>query len=303
MSRLLLWIKALRAPFFIGPIMSAFIASALAFNEGHFSWVYLVFSIVIIIGINAGINLTNDYFDHINRSDEVNRYPNIFSGGSRVIQEKLIPSRLILLGGIISFLIVTGIGLYLVFTVNFNLIWFGLAGIVFGYFYTASPFKIVYRGWGEFFVFLLAGPIAVVGSYFLITGDITLKSILISLPQGFLIMLILFINEFPDYEADKEVNKKHLVVRLGRKKSSYLYVLFIAATYLAVLIPVAFRIFPLFLLIILINLPLAVKAILVVLKKYDSEKEIFPAQANAILFAVTGGILLSLGYIFDKIFT
>lgn len=302
MKKLQLGLKTVRAPFFIGPVMSAFIASALAFSGGYFNWIYLLIGIVVIIGINIGINLTNDYFDHISKDDELNKYPNPFSGGSRVIQEKLISPKSILIGGIVSFTVVAAIGLYLVFTINFNLIWFGLAGVIFGYFYTAPPFKLVYRGWGEFFVFLLTGPIAVMGSYFLFTGRITLESFLISLPHGFLMMLILFVNEFPDYTADKHVGKNHLVVRLGRKKSSYLYIIIIASSYLAVIIPVILGIFPLFLLIVLLNMPLAIRAMLVVLKKYSHEKEIIPAQATTILLAVTSAILVSVGFIFDKIF-
>jgi len=103
------------------------------------------------------------------------------------------------------------------------LIWFGLAGIILSYFYTAPPLRIGYRGFGEIIVFLICGPLSVIGTYFLFTGMITLKSVLLSIPIGLLIFSILFINEFPDYEADKAVNKRHLVVRMGRQKQNRIY--------------------------------------------------------------------------------
>ncbi|MGZ5486814.1 MAG: 1,4-dihydroxy-2-naphthoate octaprenyltransferase, partial [Nitrososphaeraceae archaeon] len=214
--------------------MAGLLGSALAFNEGKFNWLYLLTSIVIIAGTNAGINLINDYFDYKSRNDEINKYPTPFSGGSRVIQDKLIKPKQILIGGITAFAIVALIGLMFVIFVNFNLIWFGIAGIVLGYFYTATPLKIGYRGFGEFIVFLMSGPLAVCGTYFLFTGSINLKSVLISIPHGLLVFAILFINEFPDYYADKEVNKNHLVVRLGRAKARYVYVTVIALVYLSV---------------------------------------------------------------------
>ncbi len=51
---------------------------------------------------------------------------------------------------------------------------------------------------------------------------------MLSIPIGLLIFEILFINEFPDYEADKAVNKKHLVVRMGRQKARIVFASVIA---------------------------------------------------------------------------
>ncbi len=301
MSKIKIWIRAIRAPFFSVATIPGIIASFLAYNEGNFNWLYFIISIIIIAGTNCGINLANDYYDHISKNDEINKYSNPFSGGSRVIQEKMLHPKSILIGAIVSFIVVAIIGLYFTFTVNFNLIWFGLAGIFLGYFYNAPPFKFGYKGLGEFLVFLMDGPIATLGTYFLFTGRINLKSVLISIPPGLLVALVLLINEFPDYFADKEVNKKTLIVRLGRKKASYLYTIVIVLFYLSVIIPVTLGLLPLFLLIVLINLPIAIKSILVAIKNYKNEREIFPAQVNTILLAITSGILLSVGFILDRI--
>jgi 1,4-dihydroxy-2-naphthoate polyprenyltransferase len=301
MNKVKLWFKAIRAPFFLGTIMAGLLGSALAYSDGKFNWLYLLISIVIIAGTNSGINLINDYFDYKSRNDEINKYPTPFSGGSRVIQDKLIKPKQMLIGGIVSFTIVAIIGLIFVIFVNFNLIWFGLAGIILGYFYTATPLKIGYRGFGEVTVFLMSGPLAVCGTYFLFTGSINLKSILLSIPQGLLVFVILFINEFPDYAADKAVNKNHLVVRLGRAKARYVYSAVIALVYLSVILPVAFRILPVYLLIFLITLPIALKAVFITLKKFDIEKEIIPAQANTIILTIACGLLLSLGFVIDKL--
>lgn len=301
MIKIKLWLRAIRAPFFLGTIMAGLAGSALAFNEGKFNWLYFAASILIIAGANCGTNLVNDYFDHLSTNDDINKHPTPFSGGSRVIQEKLIEPRQMLIGGLISFAIVGIIGLIFVIFVNVNLIWFGLAAIILSYFYTAPPLRIGYRGFGEIIVFLICGPLSVTGTYFLFTETITLKSILFSIPLGLLIFSILFINEFPDFEADKAVNKRHLVVRMGRQKARIVFASVIILTYLSVIIPVVLGIFPLYLLIFLLTLPLAYKAVSVALRNYNDEKRIIPAQANTIFLTIGFGVLLSLGFIIDKL--
>ena len=42
-----------------------------------------------------------------------------------------------------------------------------------------------------------------------------------SLPLSFLIVAILVVNEFPDFESDSLSGKRNLVVRLGRRKARY----------------------------------------------------------------------------------
>ena len=299
-EKIMLWIKAIRAPFFSATIMSAFIAGALAYSEGKFSWLYLLGAIFIIAGSNTGINLVNDYFDHKSGNDEVNKYYGPFSGGSRVIQDKLIKPRSILIVGISSFVVVTLVGLYFVIFVNLHLLCFGLAAVFLGYFYTADPLRLAYRGLGEILVFIKAGPLAVCGSYLLFTGNITLEAVLISIPQGLLLTAILFINEFPDYEADRLAGKRHIIVRIGREKARIFYVVLIISIYLSVLIPVILKLMPVYLLVIFINLPLAIQAVSTTLRKYNDERAILPAQAKTILLTLSSGILIAAGYIADK---
>ncbi len=299
-EKVMLWIKAIRAPFFSATVMSAVIAGALAYSEGKFSWLYLFGAIFIIAGSNSGINLINDYFDHKSKNDELNKYHGPFSGGSRVIQDNLIKPRSILIVGITSFIIVSLVGLYFVIFVNLHLLWFGLAAVLLGYFYTASPLRLAYRGLGEILVFIKAGPLAVCGSYLLFTGNITLEAILISIPQGLLLTAILFINEFPDYEADKLANKRHIIVRIGRRRARVFYAVLIIAIYLSVLVPVILQLVPIYLLAVFITLPLAVQAVSTTFKNYNNERAIIPAQAKTILLTLSSGIFIAGGYIADR---
>ena len=97
-----------------------------------------------------------------------------------------------------------------------SVVWFGLAGMAFAFFYHAPPFRLSYRGLGEMAVAVSYGPLVTAGTYLVQRGTIPTGIVLLSLPLGVLIAAFLWINEFPDYTADALSGKRTLVVRLGR---------------------------------------------------------------------------------------
>src|SRR3989338_7681286 len=206
MDKLKLWLRALRAPFLTATLVPVILGSAAAWHDFDvFSWPLFFLALIGAVFIHLGVNLSNDYFDHVSRNDEANKTPTMFSGGSRVIQEKLIPAKHILAAAILLFVFGIIIGLYLKFILPGNMvIILGAIGIFLGLFYTAPPFKIGYNGFGEIITGIGFGPLMVLGSYFVQAKAITQSSFFISIPVGILIALVLFINEFPDYEADKK---------------------------------------------------------------------------------------------------
>ena len=62
------------------------------------------------------------------------------------------------------------IGLYLVVAARPAIVVLGLLGLAGGYFYTAPPFQYKFHALGVPLVFVLMGPLMVVGSYFAISG-------------------------------------------------------------------------------------------------------------------------------------
>ncbi|MCG9480120.1 MAG: 1,4-dihydroxy-2-naphthoate octaprenyltransferase [Actinomycetia bacterium] len=300
-EKILLWLKAIRAPFFSATAMSAVVGSALAFKDNSFSWLFLVLSIIIIAGTNCGINLINDYYDHKNKADDINQLYTPFSGGSRVIQDKLLQPSQLLAASIASFGIAAILGMVVSIVVNISLLWFGLAGIILGFLYSANPFKLVYRGWGEVIVFLLVGPVSVIGTYYLHTSRISLEAVLISLPIGILTANILLINEFPDYKADKQAGKNQLVVILGRKKARYVYLILVAAVYIFIIIATVATPLSAFLLLTFLGLPLAIWGAYIGYRYHSDPKKILPAQANTILLTLITSALIALGLVLQKV--
>ena len=78
-----LWVIKLRAPFFTADVVPVCVGTAVAWaRAGEFNlWLFLV-TLFGAVCINAGTNMTNDYFDHKWGSDEVNtEFANPFTGG------------------------------------------------------------------------------------------------------------------------------------------------------------------------------------------------------------------------------
>ena len=297
------WVKAIRAPFFTASAVPVLVGTALAWNmTGRFSLGRFFLVLVGVPLFNAGTNLANDYYDHKTGNDEANTNLTPFSGGSRVIQDGLIPPKQILIGSFLFFGLGSIVGLYLNAITPGNLVlYLGIFGLLTGFFYTATPVLIGYRGVGELVVGLNLGTLTIIGSYFVQAHSVSWPAFWISLPIGFLVAAILYINQFPDYEADRAVDKKHLVVRLGKRKAVYGYYLLIAATYLVIGGSVLFRMVTPFTLVSFLTLPLAVGAVRILKSNYDKIAELIPAQAKTVQTHLFTGLLLSLGLVVGRV--
>jgi len=302
-EKLKLWIKAVRAPFFTATIIPILLGTAIAWSETNvMHWGLFILTLLGGVLIHAGVNLINDYYDHRSRNDWVNETPTPFSGGSRVIQNQSIKPAHILYTALICFGLGAIIGLLLNFMLDgTTLIVIGVIGILLGFFYTATPVKIGYRGYGlgELSVGLGFGPLMVLGSYYVQSAELSWYVFWASIPVMILIALVVYINEFPDYKADKSVNKRTLPVMLGKKKAAYLFYGLLVFTYVYTVFFIAIGIIPLFVLLILGTVPLADKIIKVTMVNKDKIYELLPANATTILLHLLFGACMIIGYIIN----
>ena len=298
-----LWIVKLRAPFFTADLVPVCLGTAVAWaRTGVFNFWYFLLTLLGAVCINAGTNMTNDYFDHTWGSDEVNtEFANPFTGGSRLIQMGLVKPKTFLWQGIGLFVIAALIGVALTFSRGPWVLWLGIVGVFTGFFYTAPPVRLVRTGLGELLVGLNLGPLVVLGSYYVQTQTVSWEPVIASLPVGLLIALVLWINEFQDRPADAAVGKNHWVVRLGRKRAATVYGLLLAAVYLSLVAGVLFgRVTP-FALLGLLTLPIAARAVRVARVHYDHPKELTPANAATIQTHLVTGLLIALGYVIQGV--
>ena len=119
-----------------------------------------------------------------------------------------------------------------------------------------------------------------------------MEPIFVSFLIGLLISLILYINQFPDYEADKANKKFNWVVLIGKKSARHVYAFFMILTYVLLVVFVILNIIPLLSLVVLITLPLPIKAIITIYKNYENYLAMIPASGMTILTCLTFSIIL-----------
>ncbi|MFQ6067270.1 MAG: prenyltransferase, partial [bacterium] len=107
--------------------------------------------------------------------------------------------------------------------------------------------------------------------------------------------------EFPDYEPDKTVGKKTLVVILGKKRALNYYCLLLELTYVWLILGVLLRILPTLALMTLFTLPLSFKAIAIARKHFNKIHALIPANAATVVLHLSVGLLLSSAYLLDTI--
>jgi 1,4-dihydroxy-2-naphthoate octaprenyltransferase len=97
--------------------------------------------------------------------------------------------------------------------------------------YTAGP-AYGYVGLGDIAVFIFFGPVAVAGTAYLMTHQLTKLAVLSSIPMGCLITAILVVNNLRDIDTDRAAGKMTLAVRLGRGGVRAEYALLLVLSYL-----------------------------------------------------------------------
>lgn len=297
-SKLKIWFAEVRAPFFTATVVPVALGTAIAWYEKQvFDLLLFTLTMLGVVFVHAGTNVVNDYFDYKSGTDRVNKNRSPFNGGTPFIVQGLLTTKQVYTGAITFFVLGSLIGLYLAYEVSYIVLVLGLLGVFLGYFYTSPKVNLAALGIGELAVGLGFGPLVIAGAYMVQTGVFSWPVVLAGLPVGFLIGLVLFINQFPDMEADGSVGKTHWVVRMGLEQASIWYAGLMAATFVTIVGLWLADIYPLWALVGLVPAVIAVKAVRTVLEKRKEFKELLPAQAMTIQIHLMVGVLLAVGFV------
>lgn len=298
MKKLKLYLIELRAPFFTASVIPVLLGAATAYRKtGVLDFPLFLITLIWGVLIHAGANVANDYFDFKSGNDDANKeFVSPFTGGSRLIQNKLLSPEEVKLEFIILLLLAACITVFLAFKFGLLIFISGAIGIFSAYFYIAPPVSFANRGIGELIVGLNLGFILCAASYYVQAGILDIIPILASIPVAFLIVAVLYINQFPDYKADKEAGKNNIVVRLGRKKAAAGYVFLMISAYFFIILFVLLKVMPLISSAALLTFPLVLKSINTLRKNYDNPQGLAEACGLTIILHLTVGLLISASY-------
>lgn len=213
------WIAGARPRTLPAAMAPVLVGSAIAYWEAGFNLLIATLALIVALALQVGVNYANDYSDGIRGTD------NSRIGPVRLVGQGLAKPQSVKKAAYISFLIATIAGFAM--TLLTQIWWFipiGLLAVLSAWFYTGGKKPYGYGGFGELFVFVWFGLVAVIGTTYAQTQNISLATIAFSIGAGSFACALLVVNNLRDIPSDSEVGKKTLAVRLGDSKTRFLYV-------------------------------------------------------------------------------
>lgn len=226
------WLRAFRLHTLPLSFSGLLLGNLVAFTQHSIDTFILVMGILTGICLQVLSNLANDYGDFIHGTDSEKRI-----GPERTVQSGAVSPQTMKKAIIILILLSMVSGLLLLYAGMKNigfiavliLLILGLAAIWSAYHYTASKKPYGYKGWGDLFVFIFFGLVAVTGSYYLQTGNMKAVVFLPAAAMGFFSAAVLNLNNIRDISNDRDSGKITIAVRLGLKGARiYHFVLLLA---------------------------------------------------------------------------
>ncbi|KRO39516.1 MAG: 1,4-dihydroxy-2-naphthoate octaprenyltransferase [Microbacteriaceae bacterium BACL25 MAG-120322-bin65] len=281
------WIQGARLrtlPLAIAPVVLG-VSSAILAGAWNLGLAFL--ALVVALALQIGVNFANDYSDGIRGTDDVRVGPARLTGSGRVKPELVKRAAWIAfaLAGVAGVIVV-------VLTAQWELLLIGAAAIAAAWFYTGGASPYGYRGLGEIVVFVFFGPVATVGTAWLLIGSIPVESWLTGSAAGFFASAVLLVNNIRDIDQDRLAHKRTLAVWLGPVASKVLLIVLLMLPY--VIVGVLSFVFVWAPLVFLTGIITIVVIVIVLLSK--TPKDLITAlgvmSLNALVFALALGAAL-----------
>ena len=212
-GRALAWWLAARPWSFSISLAPVLVGTSLASLDGYPARLALAATaLAACVLIHAGTNLQNDVGDFRRGADGRGRL-----GPPRATTEGWLPAAQVQAAAALCFALAFVPGAYLVARGGWPIVAVGLASIAAGAAYTAGPRPVAYSGWGEAFVIVFFGLVAVGGMYYLHAGTLGAGALLAGSALGLLAAAVLVVNNLRDIDSDRRIGKNTLAVRRGRR--------------------------------------------------------------------------------------
>jgi 1,4-dihydroxy-2-naphthoate polyprenyltransferase len=273
------------------------LAYALSYwQQGFIDFTLSILIFFAALSAHISVNTFNEYHDFRSGLDmTTERTP--FSGGSGGLPENPSTAPFVLFTAWITLAITVTIGLYFIFLHGLSLLPIGIIGSILIISYTGW---ITRKPWLCLFTPGFAfGPIFIVGSSFVLTGNYSITTIVASLPIFFLVNNLLLLNQFPDVQADRQVGRSHIIIQYGKYFSSKLLIIFYILAYLTLILAVILTLLPTSALLGLLSMILAVKCSQIILTNTNHQNitGLLPAMALNVAITLLTPILIAIGIV------
>jgi 1,4-dihydroxy-2-naphthoate octaprenyltransferase len=217
------WLVITRAAVFSMTVTSGLIGGLLAIGAARLTgdvtvnWGLLALAVVGLVAAHAANNMINDYFD-LEGGVDTDDYVRALYAPHPILSGWVTKRQL---GTAILFVnaIDLAIMLFLVSQRGPLVAAFALGGLFVSVFYVAPPIRLKHIGLGEPGVFLVWGPLMVVGTFFVATGEIPGWAWIASLPYAILVTTVLFGKHIDKIEADRKKGVRTMPVLLGERRA------------------------------------------------------------------------------------
>lgn len=214
----LLWLEAARPKTLPAAVAPVLLGSAMADADGGFQWLPALLCLAFALLIQIGTNLANDYLDGVKGTDTEARL-----GPRRLVASGRIPPLSMKWAAIGILALAFFPGLSLLAWGSYRLLVVGIASVICAWAYTGGPYPLAYKGLGDLFVIIFFGLIAVGCTYYVQVGTTTVNVWLLGISCGLVVNNILVVNNYRDFEEDRQAGKRTLVVLLGRRRALVQY--------------------------------------------------------------------------------
>jgi 1,4-dihydroxy-2-naphthoate octaprenyltransferase len=248
--------EILRPFAFTASIIPVLAGAALAWVDGRWSWPPFVAALVAGVLLHSGTNIVNEVYDVRKGIDTITS-----PRASHAIVKGRISERNALIAAGVAFLLATLIGVYLVWVRGLAIVALGLTGLVAGWGYTAPPLELKNRALSLPLVFVMMGPLMVLGGYFAVSGEWSPTALVLSIPVGLMVTAILHGNEWRDIREDTRAGISTLSAKFGRQWAHYGYVALVLGAYIVLALSVIAGILPAATMLAILSLPFLAQVI------------------------------------------
>ena len=170
---------------------------------------------LVLMPAHLSVSYSNDYFDF-----DVDKFgkPTLFTGGSGVLIAQPDLQKSALWTAIILTFCSLLLGVVYQVVYSFSILFSGflLLGNLLGWFYSAPPVKLAYRGLGELSMIFTIGFLIPGLGYLVTYGQLDLNGMIFMIPLMLYGLGFILTVEIPDMEADRLGHKRTWVARKGR---------------------------------------------------------------------------------------